>query len=98
MCHGTHFVEAVLDSSVDKQNGRNGHDAFVAVEVLRAYLDSPRFRWMLFFFLSLSPFLSVYLLEEATYVVEAYNKFGERCGLTSQAHLLQVRGLTMYVT
>ena len=49
-------------------------------------------------FLSLSPFLSVYLLEEATYVVEAYNKFGERCGLTSQAHLLQVRGLTMYVT
>lgn len=49
-------------------------------------------------FFSLSLFLSVYLLKEATYVVEAYNEFGERCGLTSQAHLLQVRGLTMYVT
>ena len=97
MGRGTHFLEAVLDGSVDKQNSKNSHDAFVAMEVLIAYLDSPGFRWMLFFF-SLSPFLSVYLLKEAMYVIGGYNKFGERCGLTSQAHLLQVRGLTMYVT
>lgn len=60
MGRGTHFLEAVFDGSVDKQDSKNSHDAFVAVEVLIAYLDSPGFRWMLFFFLSLLSCLFIF--------------------------------------
>lgn len=42
----------------------------------------------------LSPHLSVYLHDEATYVTEKYSNLGGRRGLTSQAHILQVRDLT----
>lgn len=53
------------------------------------YLDLPGFGWMLLF--SLSPFLSVYLHNEATCVSKKYRNAVGRCRVPSQAQLLPAR-------